>query len=213
MPMEYNEYGLPVDIGSVQFATRLGIIARSVVPPGIKDWKQVSKNMKEEIWNRIRSTYNVPESAKKMVLTKANKSWKYKKITLYVICDEALTNGIKFIENRERTKVARSCVKKPHSTGRKGILKLEHRMKKESPDGMVDKPVLYMATHVYRNIPDDPLHPKHIAAKKVEKVREIYECDPNSSTQKHLDSDVVTSVLARDRKGYICGMSGEISKT
>ncbi|KAI3983009.1 hypothetical protein MKX01_034746 [Papaver californicum] len=54
MPMEYNEYGLPVVIGSEQFATRLGIIARSVVPPGIKDWKQVSKNMKEEIWNRIR---------------------------------------------------------------------------------------------------------------------------------------------------------------
>ncbi|KAI3936448.1 hypothetical protein MKX01_014417 [Papaver californicum] len=79
-------------------------------------------------------------------------------------------------------------------------------MKKESPDGMVDRPILYMATHVYKNIPDYPLPPKHIAAKEVEKVREIYERDPNSSTQMHLDSDAVTS-------GYVRGMGGDISKT
>ncbi|KAI3882411.1 hypothetical protein MKX03_001912 [Papaver bracteatum] len=39
--------------------------------------------------------------------------------------------------------------------------------KKENPDGKVDRPVLYLATHVYKDIPDDPLHPKHVAAKKV----------------------------------------------
>ncbi|KAI3888057.1 hypothetical protein MKW92_010933, partial [Papaver armeniacum] len=44
-----------------------------------------------------------------------------------------------------------------------------------------------MATHVYKDIPDDPLHPKHVT-KKEKEVREIYERDPNSSTQKHLDS-------------------------
>ncbi|KAI3925632.1 hypothetical protein MKW98_001486, partial [Papaver atlanticum] len=119
MPMEYNEFGLPVDTGSEQIETRIGIIARLVVSPGIKDWKTVSKNMKEEIWNRIR--------------------------------------------------------------------------KKESPDGEVDRPILYMAAHVYKNVPDDLLHPNHVAAKKVEEVMEIYESDPNSSTQKHLDSDIVSS--------------------
>ncbi|KAI3924874.1 hypothetical protein MKW98_031125 [Papaver atlanticum] len=86
------------------------------------------------------------------------------------------------------------------------------QQKKESPDGEIDRPVLYMATHVYKNIPDDPLHPKHVAAKK-EEVREIYERDPNSSTQKHLDSDVVSLVFGRDGKGYIRGMGGEVSKT
>ncbi|KAI3990036.1 hypothetical protein MKX01_013522 [Papaver californicum] len=125
----------------------------------------------------VQSTYNVPEPAKKRVLMKANKSWKYKKTTLCTI-----------------SKVARSCIKTPHSTGRKGIPRVEHKMKKESPDGTVDKPVLYMATHVYKNIPDDLLHLKYIAAKEVEKVREIYERDPISSKQKHLDSDIVTSI-------------------
>ncbi|KAI3935749.1 hypothetical protein MKX01_032933, partial [Papaver californicum] len=139
MPMEYNEYRL-VDIRSDQFVTRLGIIAKSVVPPGIKDWKQVSKNMKEEIWNRI-------------------------------------------------------------------------RVKKTEPYGTMDRPVLYIATHVYKNIPNDLLHPKHIAAKEVEKVKEIYEHDPNSSTLKHLDYDVVTSVFGRDGKGYVLGIGGDISKT
>ncbi|KAI3924100.1 hypothetical protein MKW92_025366, partial [Papaver armeniacum] len=61
------------------------------------------------------------------------------------------------------------------------------------PDGKVDRPHAYMATHVYKDIPDDPTHPKHVAAKKVEEVREIYERDPNSSTQKHLDYDAVSS--------------------
>ncbi|RZC64167.1 hypothetical protein C5167_025941 [Papaver somniferum] len=41
-----------------------------------------------------KSTYNIPEAAKKKVLMKANNSWKYKKTTLNVICDEALRNGI-----------------------------------------------------------------------------------------------------------------------
>ncbi|KAI3943032.1 hypothetical protein MKW92_000042, partial [Papaver armeniacum] len=156
------------------------------------------------------SSYNVPVAAKKRILIKANKSWKYRKATLYAICDE------------ERGKVARSIVITPHSTGRKGIPRVEHQMKKENLDGKVDRPVLYMATHVYKDIPDDPLHPKHVAAKKVEEVREIYERDPNSSTQKHLDSDVVSSVggneiyhdivFGRDGKGYVRGMGGEVSK-
>ncbi|KAI3986249.1 hypothetical protein MKX01_032177 [Papaver californicum] len=34
---------------------------------------------------------------------------------------------------------------------------------KERPDATVDRLVLYLATHVYKNIPDDRLHPKHIA--------------------------------------------------
>ncbi|XP_026418208.1 uncharacterized protein LOC113313629 isoform X2 [Papaver somniferum] len=86
-------------------------------------------------------------------------------------------------------------------------------MKKENPDGKMDRPVLYLATHVYMDIPDDPLHPKHVPAKKVEEVRELYERDPSSSTQKHLDSDAVSSVFGRDGKGYVRGMGGEVSKT
>lgn len=39
------------------------------------------------------STYNVPVAAKKRILMKAKKSWKYKKATLYAVCDEFLKNG------------------------------------------------------------------------------------------------------------------------
>ncbi|KAI3893965.1 hypothetical protein MKX03_025271 [Papaver bracteatum] len=154
------------------------------------------------------SSYNVPVATKKRILMKAKKSCKYRKATLFAICDE------------ERGKVARSSVITPHSTGRKGIPIVEHHMKKENPDGKVDRPVLYMATHVYKDIPDDPLHPKHVAAKKVAEVREIYERDPNSSRQKHLDSDAVSSVGGSEiyhdivsSEGYVRGMGGEVSKT
>ncbi|KAI3936111.1 hypothetical protein MKW92_019745, partial [Papaver armeniacum] len=138
--------------------------------------------------------------AKKRILIKANKSWKYRKATLYAICDE------------ERGKVARSSVITPHRSWRTRMVRL------------ID--TSYMATHVYKDIPDDPLHPKHVASKESE-VREIYERDPNSSTQKHLDSDDVSSVggneiyhdivssevFGRDGKGYVRGMGGEVSKT
>lgn len=40
-------------------------------------------------------------------------------------------------------------------------------MKKNSPDGTMDRPVVYMATHVYKDTPVDPLHAKHIAAKEI----------------------------------------------
>ncbi|KAI3979112.1 hypothetical protein MKX01_016287 [Papaver californicum] len=83
--------------------------------------------------------------------------------------------------------------------------------KKESPDGKVDRPILYMATDVYKNIPDDPLHPKHITQMK-KRLGKYMKCDPNSSTQKHWDSDAVTSVFRRNGKGYVSGIGGDISK-
>ncbi|KAI3953832.1 hypothetical protein MKW98_017656 [Papaver atlanticum] len=45
-----------------------------------------------------------------------------------------------------------------------------------------------------------------------EEVRGICECDPNSSIQKHLDSNLVESLDVMER-GCVRGMGGEVSKT
>ncbi|KAI3963126.1 hypothetical protein MKW92_003851 [Papaver armeniacum] len=46
------------------------------------------------------STFNILEAAKKRILMKANKSWKYKKTTLYAICDETCLIFLMFIYPR-----------------------------------------------------------------------------------------------------------------
>ncbi|KAI3956093.1 hypothetical protein MKW98_027407, partial [Papaver atlanticum] len=81
--------------------------------------------------------------------------------------------------------------------------------RKESPNGEVDRPVFYMATHVYKNIPDDPLHPKHVSPKKLVSFVDFLSF---IIWILMLVSSVGGSEIYH-YIGYVRGMGGEVSKT
>ncbi|KAL6269561.1 hypothetical protein ACE6H2_026472 [Prunus campanulata] len=60
----------------------IGVLARSRVPLVDKKWVQISKDIKEQIWEAIDMAFVVGQRGKKMVLSSAAKKWKDFKSTL-----------------------------------------------------------------------------------------------------------------------------------
>ncbi|KAI3933120.1 hypothetical protein MKW92_002276, partial [Papaver armeniacum] len=48
LEINFNSMGQPIEDGSKKYATRIGVIARSVVAPCIEDWRSVNWALKEE---------------------------------------------------------------------------------------------------------------------------------------------------------------------
>ncbi|KAI3904223.1 hypothetical protein MKW92_040868, partial [Papaver armeniacum] len=181
LEIKFNFMGQPIEDGSNKYATRVGTIARNIFPPHHEDWRDVPWVLKEEIWRAIKNEYRVPAIIKSKAIRMANKSWKNKKITLRKWCDQFNTvaerknnrpNGVKredwekFVDLhnsevdqilREIGKESRKLLKALHTTGRECIARRRHVMEQQSPTGSVSRFVVYLATHVYKEIPQEAL--------------------------------------------------------
>ncbi|KAI3955688.1 hypothetical protein MKW98_006048, partial [Papaver atlanticum] len=218
--IQFNSMGQPIEDGSKKYATRVGTISRSIVPPCFEDWRSVPCVLKEEIWRAIKNEYKVPEIIKCNALRMANKSWKNKKTTLRKWCDQFSTvaerknnrpQGVKredwekFVKMhdseedqklREIGKESRKLLKVLHTTGRDGIARRPHIMEQQSPTGSVSRTVVYLATHVYQEIPQeelDVMDPDCYDVKcreYVAQVRELHETE-HYREETHLDRDAV----------------------
>ncbi|KAI3959290.1 hypothetical protein MKW98_018880 [Papaver atlanticum] len=111
----------------------------------------------------------------------ANKSWKNRKTILRKWCDQFATvaerknnrpQGVKredwekFMKMhdseedqklREIGKESRKLIKVLHTTGRDDIARCRHIMEQQSQTGSVLRTVVYLATHVYQEIPQEEL--------------------------------------------------------
>lgn len=175
----FNSLGQPVENSSKPYASKLGKIARSTVSPHYRDWRIVPADRKEEIWRRIRNYFSVPEYVKEKALKQANKYWRCGKTPLRKLCDvpasvpekkakvpknrkkedwERFVDSVadpKVVAARVRGKAAREAVKALHTTGRDGIARRRHALEQQSPDGVVSRSRVYLATHVYKELPAD----------------------------------------------------------
>ncbi|XP_026386170.1 uncharacterized protein LOC113281597 [Papaver somniferum] len=171
-----------------------------------------------------------------------NKSWKNRKTKLRRWCDKFDTVAAKknnrptsvrredwerFVDLcitdkdkklREIGKESRKLLKDLHTTGRDGIARRRHVMEQQSPTGTVSRSVVYLATHVYQEIPQehlDLMDPNCYEIKcreYVAKIRELNELEQYRE-ETNLDKDAVATVLGKDGRGFVRGMGGGISKT
>ncbi|XP_026429997.1 uncharacterized protein LOC113326492 [Papaver somniferum] len=181
LEIQFNALEQPIEDGSEKYATTVGTIARNIVPPCIEDWRSVPCGLKEEIWRVIKNEYKVPEVIKCKALRMENKSWKNIKTILKKWCDRFSTvaerknnrpQGVKsddwekFVKMhdseedqklREIGKESKKLLKVLHTTGRDGIARRRHIMEQQSPTGSVSRTVVYLATNVYQEIPQEAL--------------------------------------------------------
>lgn len=111
----------------------------------------------------------------------ANRSWKNRKTKLRRLADKCVTvaerksnrpgcvtkehweafvdmlNTDKDKKLRQIGKSSRKQVKALHSTGRDGIARRRDLMEQQSPTGTVTRSLVYLATHLYQEIPEDQL--------------------------------------------------------
>ncbi|KAH0976268.1 hypothetical protein GBA52_025987 [Prunus armeniaca] len=80
--VEYNKSGRPHGKAAIEMQSYIGVLTRTRIPLVDKKWTQLSKDLKEQIWEAVQMAYVVGEGSKKMVLSSAAKKWKDFKSTL-----------------------------------------------------------------------------------------------------------------------------------
>ncbi|KAI3915759.1 hypothetical protein MKW92_033188 [Papaver armeniacum] len=234
IPITFDKYGRPCDVGSEEFATDIGKIVRAFCRPAIESWRKVPDSMKENIWINIIARYVVPEIYKPNVLARASKSYKTWKSQLRGEMDKHETIAEKkknmpwrLISNREdwesfvdfcntdEDKKRRAAGRKArenleflHSCGRKGIYRKLYDLEKASPTGEVNRAAIFVDTHVSKNI-NDP-ESSSISDIKMRLIKELVEANPGG--QKCIDNDAVAQVCGLDAKGVVRGMGGGVSR-
>eukprot|EP00268_Persea_americana_P015615 TRINITY_DN17290_c0_g1_i6.p1 TRINITY_DN17290_c0_g1~~TRINITY_DN17290_c0_g1_i6.p1 ORF type:complete len:323 (+),score=40.58 TRINITY_DN17290_c0_g1_i6:508-1476(+) len=141
----FGEHDQPIGPDAAQLSSLIGNLVRTYVSPIYEAWTNVPNEIKEQIWLGVISTYNINEIHKIFVMKKANISWKgWKYMLRHQAIDKYLTDverksnvpkyvkpedWVKFVDisstsaalaAREAGKIARSKLKSPHTTGRKG---------------------------------------------------------------------------------------------
>ncbi|XP_026457050.1 uncharacterized protein LOC113357805 [Papaver somniferum] len=234
VPITFDKYGRPCDVGSEEFATDIGKIVRAFCRPAIESWRKVPDSMKENIWINIIARYVVPEIYKPNVLSRASKSYKTWKSQLRVEMDKHETidekkmnmpwrlisnreDWVSFVDfcNTDEDKKRRAAGRKArenleflHSCGRKGIYRKLYELEKESPTGEVNRAAIFVDTHVSKNI-NDP-ESSSISDIKLRLIKELVEANPDG--QKDIDNDAVAQVCGLDGKGVVRGMGGGVSR-
>ncbi|XP_026457055.1 uncharacterized protein LOC113357809 isoform X1 [Papaver somniferum] len=88
IPITFDKYGRPCDVGSVGFATDIGKIVRACCRPAIESWKKVPNSVKDNIWKNVIHMYAVPEIYKPNVLSRAGTLWRNWKHNLRLELDD-----------------------------------------------------------------------------------------------------------------------------
>ncbi|KAI3915755.1 hypothetical protein MKW92_033184 [Papaver armeniacum] len=226
IPIKFDKYGRPCDVGSVAFATYVGKIVRACCRPAIESWRKVPNSVKDNIWKNVIHMYAVPEIYKPNVLSRAGMSWRNWKHNLRLELDEQKTvaerkksipwrlitkredweSFVDFCntdEDRKRRAAGKNACKAVEliqSCGRTGIYRKIYEMEKESPTGEVNRAAIFVDTHVSKTV-NDP---------KMRLVKELVEANPDG--QNDIDHDAVALVYGRD-SSFIKGMGAGVSRT
>ena len=51
--VEFNEFGQPIGLNSIQLSSMIGILARECVPVTHKGWDKVTSDIKDQIWEFV----------------------------------------------------------------------------------------------------------------------------------------------------------------
>ncbi|XXG82888.1 hypothetical protein AAC387_Pa10g0766 [Persea americana] len=224
----FGEHDQPIGPDAAQLSSLIGNLVRTYVSPIYEAWTNVPNEIKEQIWLGVINTYNINEIHKIFVMKKANISWKgWKYMLRHQAIDKYLTDverksnvpkyvkpedWVKFVDisstsaalaAREAGKIARSKLKSPHTTGRKGQARVAAELKAKNPDQPLTRTDLFLATHKRKDGSASSPHVDDV----------IIACESDSSVaQCDLDHDAVTKVFGRDSRGRVRGL-GTVSKT
>ncbi|VFQ62669.1 unnamed protein product [Cuscuta campestris] len=78
----FNDKGQPYDVAAAEMQSYIGVLARTKAPIWFDTWRQVPVTIKNKIWKSVTLGFDLPPSARKLVLQSANSKWKQFKSTL-----------------------------------------------------------------------------------------------------------------------------------
>ncbi|XP_057811523.1 uncharacterized protein LOC131025753 [Salvia miltiorrhiza] len=81
--VDFNARGQPVGDAAAELQSYIGLLTRDHVKINIKKWKDVMQDVKDLIWDTIKSSYDVPEKWKAGCMEFANFKWRSWKTRMY----------------------------------------------------------------------------------------------------------------------------------
>ncbi|KAM6595477.1 hypothetical protein CsatA_006001 [Cannabis sativa] len=82
LEVEYNNYGQHWGKGATTKLTRIGAWVRTNIPLRDITWPRVSQDLKNQLWEHIKAAFDVPDTDKKLTISKSGDRWKDWKNTL-----------------------------------------------------------------------------------------------------------------------------------
>ncbi|XP_057804832.1 uncharacterized protein LOC131020160 [Salvia miltiorrhiza] len=81
--VDFNARGQPVGEAAAEMQSYIGLLTRDHVKINIKKWKAVPQDVKDLIWDTVKSSYDVPEQWKAGCMESANAKWRSWKCRMY----------------------------------------------------------------------------------------------------------------------------------
>ncbi|XP_022775831.1 uncharacterized protein LOC111317652 [Durio zibethinus] len=90
LQVEFNSKEQPVGYAAKKMAGYIGILVRSIVPITVKNWRMVTDEQKQKIWDLVLENFELEAKAKKIVLKSAGLKWRGFKarLTKYILSNK-----------------------------------------------------------------------------------------------------------------------------
>ncbi|CAA7022577.1 unnamed protein product [Microthlaspi erraticum] len=223
--VEFTSVGEHVGVGSVTLSSFLGPLVREHVSVLLDDWRHLDDELRDTLWEEVQGRFNLTEEwQKESVLKQMGGLWKCSKSRLTkqvrsTRCKMALkklkptnvqsvaawNNWVKHrvspaFKSEKYRQMRRSQI--PHTTSRKGMVRLAHEMKKKSSDPRrVTRSKVWVAGHTHAD--GTPVIEEF--AETIEKVKSI-DSELESTANVNIREDAVSQVLGKDKPGRLRGM-------
>ncbi|XP_059655560.1 uncharacterized protein LOC132302665 isoform X2 [Cornus florida] len=226
LPITFNERGQPIGEFAAKFTSCLGILVRDLVPVTLDKWKDLSEDIKEQLWASIQQIFIVDDWNKKVTFRIMGRIWgSHKSKFSKEIFDQGETaasllkpDNVKsmedwqqfikkrcskeFKEKSKKFKEMRSKQKMLHTTSRKGYARLEDDMRRESKTpGAISRVDVWIRGHLRKD--GQPLN--EAVKDTVKKMQEYMQTGTHQNTNS-LRNDVVTKVLGPEHRGRVRGL-------
>ncbi|KAL6294664.1 hypothetical protein ACE6H2_002806 [Prunus campanulata] len=198
--VEYNEEGKPYGRAHNEMQSYIGVLASSRVPLVDKKWVQISKDIKEQIWEAVDMAFVVGKGGKQMVLSSAAKKWKDFKSTLTRLSE-------KFGAVHEEQSQRREKLEYNHRLSRKGYVGFKEDLKEIMPGVDIDRSTLWKKAREdkHGNIPD----PK--TAEKAKLIDDLQKQVSEGTLSLSGTNDVLTMALGPEHPGRVRGVGAGVS--
>eukprot|EP00268_Persea_americana_P035768 TRINITY_DN3525_c0_g1_i1.p1 TRINITY_DN3525_c0_g1~~TRINITY_DN3525_c0_g1_i1.p1 ORF type:complete len:265 (-),score=29.74 TRINITY_DN3525_c0_g1_i1:536-1330(-) len=219
----------PIGQEAAQLSSLIGRLVKTYVPPIYAAWTDVPSELKEQIWKEVSGTYTIGLIHRHCTMQRANKLWKDWKFVLrcdhinkYLTDVERKSHVPKYVKTKDWIKfveisstsaalvasqvgrTARSKMKSPHTTGRKGCARVAAELKAQRPNEPITRTNVFLATHKRKD--------RSSSSPEVDAVITAHESD-RSVVESDIDNDAVAKVFGRDGKGRVLGLGMGVSKT
>ncbi|CAE6176640.1 unnamed protein product [Arabidopsis arenosa] len=231
--VDYTLMGDPIGSGSVKLSSYVGTLVREHVPINIDNWKSVGQDIKTVLWRSVQARFELDEEFQRIaVLKQMGGLWRSYKSRIVKDINLAPNNqqrmnlrpmninpaewrkfvklktspGFKVLSDKYKERRKKQI---PHTTSRKGMVRLAEDMKIESGD---PSEVTRLKVWVKSRTKKDGTPVNTNAADKIRKAAELVGSDAPTTTT-NPEEDHLSQLLGPDNPGRLRAMGRGMSKT